>query len=59
MCLATPAETAGAIVQRLPNTATRTDLQPLAARSLDEIEEAFLRIVPNDVARADMQIRVQ
>ena len=59
MCLATPAETAGAIVQRLPNTATRTDLQPLAARSLDEIEEAFLRIVPNDVARTDLEIRVQ
>ena len=59
MCLAAPPGTAGAIAKRLPGSATRTDLQPLAAASLDAIEEAYLRIAPNDIARADLEVRVE
>lgn len=61
LCLGAPPGSAGTLTAALPARVTRTDLQPLAAASLTEVDDAFraaLRL-PEDLARATLRVQVE
>jgi len=61
MCLGTPLAVGSGfdpLVSNLPASLLRNDLQPIAAASLDDIAAAYRRIVPDDLVRSDLKMRV-